>query len=99
MDCSLPGSSVHEIVQARILEWVTFPSPGDLPDPGIKSRYPALQVDSLLSETREAQGIANARLFTTAVEGKYIELIGRKKSTQELGCFLGGKGSLQLREA
>ena len=27
MDCSLPGSSVHGIFQARILEWVTFPSP------------------------------------------------------------------------
>ena len=25
MDCSLPGSSVHEILQARILEWVTIP--------------------------------------------------------------------------
>ena len=27
-----------------------FPSPGDLPDSGIKPRYPALQVDSLPSE-------------------------------------------------
>ena len=27
-----------------------FPSPGDLPDPGIKSRSPALQADSLPSE-------------------------------------------------
>ena len=27
-----------------------FPSPGDLPNPGIKLRSPALQVDSLLSE-------------------------------------------------
>ena len=27
-----------------------FPSPGDLPDPGIKSRSPALQADSLLTE-------------------------------------------------
>ena len=26
MDCSLPGSSVHEILQARILEWVVRPS-------------------------------------------------------------------------
>ena len=26
MDCSLPGSSVHEISQARILEWVAMPS-------------------------------------------------------------------------
>ena len=27
-----------------------FPSPGDLPNPGIKPRFPALQADSLLSE-------------------------------------------------
>ena len=27
-----------------------FPSPGNLPDPGIKSRYPAMQADSLPSE-------------------------------------------------
>ena len=26
MDCSLPGSSVHGILQARMLEWVTMPS-------------------------------------------------------------------------
>ena len=25
MDCSLPGSSIHGIFQARILEWVAFP--------------------------------------------------------------------------
>ena len=24
MDCSLPGSSVHEIFQARVLEWVAI---------------------------------------------------------------------------
>ena len=26
MDCSPPGSSVHEILQAKILEWVAVPS-------------------------------------------------------------------------
>ena len=26
MDCSLPGTSVHEILQARILEWFAMPS-------------------------------------------------------------------------
>ena len=26
LDCSLPGSSIHRIVQARILEWVAMPS-------------------------------------------------------------------------
>ena len=50
MDCSLPGSSVHRIFQARTLEWVAFPFPRDLPNPGIKSGSPALQVHSLLSE-------------------------------------------------
>ena len=49
-DCSPPGSSVHGILQARILEWVVCPLPGDLPDPGIEPRSPALQVDSLPSE-------------------------------------------------
>ena len=50
MDCSPPGSSVHGILQARILEWVATPSPGDLPHPGMEPRPPTLQVDSLPSE-------------------------------------------------
>ena len=33
MDYSLPGSSVHGILQARILEWVAIPSSRDLPNP------------------------------------------------------------------
>ena len=36
MDCSLPGCSVHGILQARILEWVAMPSFRGLPDPGIE---------------------------------------------------------------
>ena len=54
MDCGPPGSSVHGISQARILEWVAISSPGDLPDPGIKLISPALQADSLSLNTREA---------------------------------------------
>ena len=42
MDCSSPGSSVHGILQARILEWV-FPFPNDLPNPGIEPWSPTLQ--------------------------------------------------------
>ena len=37
LGCSLPGFSVLGISQARIQEWVAIPSPGDLPNPGIKS--------------------------------------------------------------
>jgi len=50
MDYSPPVSSVHGILQARILEWVAIRFSRDLPNPGIKPRSPALQADSLLSE-------------------------------------------------
>ena len=50
VDCSLPGFSVHRIFQGKILEWVVFSPPEDLPNPGIKSESPALYTDSLPSE-------------------------------------------------
>ena len=54
MDCGPPGSSVHRIFQARVLEWgaiafseeywsgLQFPAPGDLPNPGTEPASPAL---------------------------------------------------------
>ena len=50
MDCSPPGTSVHGILQARILDGLSFPSPEDLPDAGIEPTSPALQADALPSE-------------------------------------------------
>ena len=50
MDCSLPDSSVHEILQAQILERVAIAFSRDLPNPGIESGSPTLQADSLPSE-------------------------------------------------
>ena len=46
------GSSVHGILQTRILEWVAIPfsRPGDLPNPGTDPGFPALQADFLPSE-------------------------------------------------
>ena len=35
MDYSPPGSSVHGILQAGILEWIAIASSRDLPDPGV----------------------------------------------------------------
>ena len=54
MDCSLPGSSFHGDYPGKNTG-VGFhaPSPGDLPNPGIKPRSPAFQADSLLSEPPE----------------------------------------------
>ena len=45
--------TLHGIPQARILEWVVYPFPADLPDPGIEPRSPALQVDSLPAKPPE----------------------------------------------
>ena len=50
MDYSPLGSSVHGILQARILEWVAIFFSRNLPDPGIELGSPALQADSLSSE-------------------------------------------------
>ena len=50
MDCSTLVSSVHRILQTRILEWVAMPFSRDLPDLGLEPRSPTLQADSLLFE-------------------------------------------------
>ena len=49
-----------------------FPSPGDLPSPGIEPRSPALQADSLLAEPQgkanqrsSVQSLSHVRLFAT----------------------------------
>ena len=52
VECSLPVSSVHSILQARILDWVAILSQGDLPDMGIKPGSPAFQAHSLPTELR-----------------------------------------------
>ena len=54
MDCSPPGSSVHRISQAKLLELVVISFSGAFPNPGIKPAYPALA----------------SRFFTTESPGK-----------------------------
>ena len=68
MDCSPPGSSVHGISQARILERVAIFSPGDLPDPGIEPAFPVLAggVFTYLSVSQVAS-YSNALVFCFAL--------------------------------
>ena len=47
--CDPMDYTVHEILQARILEWLAFPFSRDLANTGIKPRSPELQADSLPS--------------------------------------------------
>ena len=48
--CDPMDYTAHGILQARMLEWVAFPFSRGSPNPGIKPRSPALQVDSLPAE-------------------------------------------------
>ena len=49
MDYNPPGSSM-EFFRQEYWSGLPFPSPGDLPDPGVESGSPALQEYSLPSE-------------------------------------------------
>ena len=49
-DCSTPGSSVHGILQARILEWVAMPSSRGSSQPRDRTHVSELRVDSLPTE-------------------------------------------------
>ena len=50
MDCSPPASSVHEILQARILDGLPFPVPGDIPDLVTEPMSPALAGEFFTTE-------------------------------------------------
>ena len=50
MNCHPPGSFVHEISQARTLEWVAISFSRGLPNPWIEPKSPVLQAEALLPE-------------------------------------------------
>ena len=52
MDCNPPGSSIYGILKEKDQSGLPFPSPRDLPNPGIEPRSPAFWADSLPSEPR-----------------------------------------------
>jgi len=56
VNCSLPGSSAHGFSRQGYWSGLPFPSPGDLPEPGIELASPALQADSLLTELPDGVG-------------------------------------------
>ena len=50
VDCSPPGSSVHEFSRPEYWSRLPFPFQGDLPNSGIEPGSPALQADYLPSQ-------------------------------------------------
>ena len=81
MDCSLPGSSVHRLLHARILQWVTMPFPGDLLDPGIEPPVSCISRQSLYHLSRQGSTLKS-----------YVDSIIQLslKANQTEGSFLNG---------
>ena len=67
MDCSLTGSSVHGILQARLLEWVALSSSGGLPHPGMEPESP------VTPHLSHHVCCTAGRFFTTELPGKPIK--------------------------
>ena len=59
MDCNPPDSSVRGLSRQECWSGLPFPSPGDLPNPGIEPGPPPLQANSLLFESPEKASILN----------------------------------------
>ena len=89
MPGSPPGSSVHGIFKARILEWVAISFPGDRPNSGMELMSP---VSSALA----------GRFFTTEPSGKArcntkpYRYWKKKKKKNESGSNTITLGSLHL---
>ena len=62
MDCNPSGSSVHEIFQARILEWVAISFSRGSSQPRDQTRSPALQANSLPTELQGKPSWISSRI-------------------------------------
>ena len=65
VDCTIACQAPPSMGFPRQVHWsgLPFPSAGDLPDPGIEPRSPALQVDSLLTELQ----VIRAHYFSSQI--------------------------------
>ena len=67
MDCSLPGSSSMGFSRQEYWSGVPFPSPGDLPDAGIKPGSPALTLNTSRNLLHDIIDISNLRNIDSLV--------------------------------
>ena len=71
VDCHIPLSM--ELSRQEYQSGLPFPSPGDLPNPGTELASPALQVDSLLSESPGKPGHKTlGKFLILKIEGFYF---------------------------
>ena len=87
MDYSSPGSSVHEILQARILVWVATSFSRGSSDPGIEYTSPALAGRFFSTEPPEKSSLT----FTLS---KWISGFPCGSTGKESACNVGDLGSI-----
>ena len=94
MDCSPPGSSVNEILHARILQWVAiFPSRGSSPS-GIEPVSPALAGGFFTTSTtwEAPYSISGAQQPAESEEPMWSELTLRWRLNLRTSCQLSPDG-------
>ena len=90
MDCGRQAPLPMEFSRQEYWSGLPFPPPGDLPNPGIEPRSPALQADSLPSEplrVKKKKKVGSLKQFVRAGSMKctWISL----KALTSLGCTAG----------
>ena len=81
MNCSPPGSSVHRILKARILEWVAMPSSRDRPDPGIQTaslKSPALAGGFFATSTTWEAHRWYPRMLESVMQGRDARVFAKE---------------------
>ena len=95
IDCSLPGSSVHGILQAKMLEWVAKPSSRRSTDPGIEPVSFALTGGCFTTSTTWEGQSENVKyyiwgivVFIHMIEAIYVQYKYKENSESQLCFFL-----------
>ena len=81
---SLPGSSVHGILQARTLEWAAFPSPGDLPHPGVQCESSTLAGGFFITSTTWEALLSHLSLIKSPRGGLYGQYFAKQLSRTQV---------------
>ena len=89
MDCSPPGSSVHGDFPGKNTGLGCLAPPGDLTNPEIEPRSPALQVDSLPSEPPGKLGSITCNEIVLMIIVKLGHMLPIGARTTELHLMLG----------
>ena len=95
MDCSPPAPSVHGVPRQEYWSGLPFPSPGDLPNPGIEPMSPALAGGFLAPEPPGKRSCNTYLMFVSFIIGFDLDLwfFGHPRESSALSWPLGLKGT------